>query len=235
MGKSDSDSDSENNPTFNPADKFGKFDLDKDNVDKWMDLARQTIHLNWLQEYPDKYLHKILDASKEKIKKIKTSGQITFIPNEENLLTHSCIELKDSENVMNNYIDAMDQVKSSKTKKEDYHPLDKVVQNNVDKGSSRSMKIMGYVTYAGQNWRDYVYLKKNSKCGHKYLCECKKLLLEKRKIDRPFLETPIREHQRIAGRLVTPNAADQETLIRVGLMASTLISADSTTSPPIPM
>ena len=96
------------------------------------------------------------------------------------------------------------------------------------------MRIMGYVTYAGQNWRDYVYLKKNSKCGHKNLCECKKLLLAERKIDRPFIETPIQDPQLIDGRLVKPNAMDEDILIRVGLLASTLISAELSTSPVIP-
>ena len=135
---------------------------------------------------------------------------------------------------MTNYIEAQDQVKSSRNKNKDYHPLDKVVQRNIHKGSSHCMKIMGYVTYAVHNWRDTVYLKKHSKCGHAYRCVCKELLLAKRQRDRPFFETPIREPQLVEGKLVKPSATDEDTLIRVGLLASTLISADQTTSPPIP-
>jgi len=76
--------------------------------------------------------------------------------------------------------------------------------------------------------------RKTASVGTQTYVSAKKLLLAERKIDRPLIETPIRDPQRIAGKLVTPSAADQETLIRVGILASTLISADSTTSPPIP-
>ena len=75
------------------------------------------------------------------------------------------------------------------------------------------MKIMGYITYFVHKWVDKVYLKKNQNCNHTYHCECKKKLLEARKLDRPFHETQIRDPQLIDGKLVKPSAKDEEILI----------------------
>ena len=130
-------------------------------------------------------------------------------PNEENLLTHQCTDLNENEDIIANYIEVQDQVKPVRNKSQDYHPLDKIVQRNLHKGSSHCMKIMGYVTYFAHKWVDKVFLKKHSKCKHTFLCECKQKLLANRKIDRPFVETPIREPQIIEKRLVT----DEDTLI----------------------
>merc|ERR1711873_187695 len=55
-----------------------------------------------------------------------------------------------------------------------------------------------------------------------------------RKFDRPFTELPIRDSQIINHSLVQPSAKDEETLIRVGLLVSTVVSADHTSSPAIP-
>merc|ERR1712208_259523 len=75
-----------------------------------------------------------------------------------------------------------------------------------------------------------------------YLCECKKKILADRKFDRPFTELPIRDPQIInlvSGHncknhiLIQPSAKDEERLIRVGLLASTIVSADNTSSPAI--
>ena len=96
------------------------------------------------------------------------------------------------------------------------------------------MKIMEYVTYSAHRWVDKLYLKKHKVCEHSYHCECKKNLLAQRKIDRPFVETPIRDPQLVDGRPVRPSATDEEILIRVGLLASTLISANHPTTPAIP-
>merc|ERR1712112_446345 len=72
---------------------------------------------------------------------------------------------------------------------------------------------------------------------------CKKKLLADRQIDRPFVELPIRDPQMMNHHtnhdcrkhsFVKPSAKDEENLIRVGLLVSTLISADNTTSPAIP-
>ena len=42
----------------NPADKLGKFDIDKDTVEKWISLANQVLAPKWLQQHPSKYLDK---------------------------------------------------------------------------------------------------------------------------------------------------------------------------------
>ena len=51
----------------NPADKLGKFDIDKDPVEKWINLANQVLFPTWLQQHPDKYLNKLISISKRKI------------------------------------------------------------------------------------------------------------------------------------------------------------------------
>ena len=101
------------NGTFNPADKISKFNIDKDTVAKWMELAQETLHPDWLQENPENYLQKMLEDSKEKIKDAKSGGQIKTPPppNEETLLTHKCTELNESENTITNYIEVQDQVR----------------------------------------------------------------------------------------------------------------------------
>ena len=40
----------------NPANKLGKFDINKDTVEKWISLANQVLKPNWLQQHPSKYL-----------------------------------------------------------------------------------------------------------------------------------------------------------------------------------
>ena len=94
--------------------------------------------------------------------------------------------------------------------------------------------VMGYALYYVHMLIDHCYLKKHSKCGHNYSCQCKKALLEARGVDRPFLQTPIRGPLKLDGKFVSPSARDEETLIRIGLLISTLISADHDTSPAIP-
>merc|ERR1712002_1018686 len=55
----------------NPADKLGKFDINKETVDKWMELATEVLSLQWLQTHPNNYLEKLLNKSKEQIKLLK--------------------------------------------------------------------------------------------------------------------------------------------------------------------
>ena len=55
--------------TFNPADKLGKFDIDKDPVDKWTSLALEVLHPEWFQRHPKHYLHKMIKQSSEKSKR----------------------------------------------------------------------------------------------------------------------------------------------------------------------
>ena len=47
----------------NPADKLGKFDIDKDRVGKWIKLANHLLAPKWLQQHPRKYLDKLLSIS----------------------------------------------------------------------------------------------------------------------------------------------------------------------------
>ena len=169
--------------TFNPADKLGKFDIDTDSVKKWMKLELDVLRPDWLQVHPKHYLHKMLKESSEKIKGVRSGGHIKISPNEETLLTHHCTELSESEDIMANYIEAQDYIRPVRKEKLDFHPLDIVVEGNGTKGSSYCMKIMGYVTYFAHKWVDKWYLKKYKVCEHSYHCECKKNLLAQRKLD----------------------------------------------------
>ena len=144
---------------------------------------------------------------------------------------------------MVNFIEVQDRFKPVRNKPVDFHPLETIVRRNKFKGSNYCLKIMGYVTWIVHNWRDKVYLRKHKVCEHSYLCECKKKILADRKFDRPFTELPIRDPQvinHVVGPncknhiLVQPSAKDEERLIRVGLLVSTVVSADNTSSPAIP-
>merc|ERR1711962_1231259 len=228
---------------FNPSDLLGKFDIDKDPVSRWIELSKSVLQPPWLMKHPDDYLEKMLTESQEKIR-AQTAGGIDKKPiNEEELLKHDCVELRRGENVMVNFIDVQDQFKPVRNKPVDFHPLETIVRRNKFKGSNYCLKIMGYVTWIVHNWRDKVYLRKHKACNHSYLCECKKKLLADRKFDRPFTELPIRDPQvinHVIGHncknhiLVQPSAKDEERLIRVGLLVSTVVSADNTSSPAIP-
>ena len=48
----------------NPDDKLGKFDINKDTVEKWISLANQVLKPSWLQQHPSKYLNKLIHNSK---------------------------------------------------------------------------------------------------------------------------------------------------------------------------
>ena len=112
--------------------------------------------------------------------------------------------------------------------------LQELINRNRHKGSAYCMKIMGLATYAFHKWRDQVFLKKNKSCGHPYQCPCELKLLKDRKIDRPFLEIPIRRPMIIDKKIVRHSARDSEVLIKVGLHISTIICADHTSTPAIP-
>ena len=85
------------------------------------------------------------------------------------------------------------------------------------------MKIMGLATYAFHKWKDQVYLKKKKGCGHPYQCPCELELLKKRKLDRPFLEMPIKRPMIIDKKVIRHNTRDSEIIIKVGLHISTII------------
>ena len=59
----------------NSADKLGKFDIDKENVDKWMTLATEVLFPPWLQVHPNNYLEKMLNNSREQIQLLKQGGK----------------------------------------------------------------------------------------------------------------------------------------------------------------
>merc|ERR1712243_171650 len=228
---------------FNPADLLGKFDIDKDPVSQWIELLKLVLQPPWLQKHPNTYLKQMLIESQQKIQ-AQTMGGISKKPlNEEELLTHDCVELKQGENVLVNFIEVQDRFKPIRNKQVDFHPLETIVRRNKFKGSNYCLRIMGYVTWIAHNWRDKIYLRKHKICEHSYLCECKKKLLADRKFDRPFTELPIRDQQVINHSLgsnckkhilVQPSAKDEERLIQVGLLVSTVVSADNTSSPAIP-
>ena len=75
---------------------------------------------------------------------------------------------------------------------------------------------------------------KNKVCGHPYRCLCEIKLLQDRKIDRPFLENPIRRPMIFDNKVERHSARDTETLIKVGLHMGTIICADHTTTPAVP-
>merc|ERR1712115_345626 len=89
---------------FNPADLLGKFDIDKDQVSKWMELAKQVLQPSWLLQNPDIYLKDLLNESREKIMAL-TAGKHAKQPiDKEESLTHDCVELKQGGDVMINFI-----------------------------------------------------------------------------------------------------------------------------------
>ena len=64
----------------NPADKLGKFDINKDPVGKWISLANQVLAPRWLQQHPSSYLDKLICISKEKIRSLLQGGQAAVEP-----------------------------------------------------------------------------------------------------------------------------------------------------------
>ena len=145
----------------------------------------------WLQKHPNTYMEQMLMESQQKIQAQSMGGASKKPINEEELLTHDCIELKRGENVIVNFIEVQDRFKPIKNKPVDFHPLEAIVRRNKFRGTNYCLKIMGYVTWIAHNWRDKIYLKKHKVCEHPYLCQCKKKLLTDRKFDRPFAELPI--------------------------------------------
>ena len=69
-------------------------------------------------------------------------------------------------------------------------------------------------------------------CRGNWACELE--LLKGRKLDRPFLEMPIRRPMIIDKKIKRHNARYSEILIKVGLHISTIIYADHTSTPAVP-
>ena len=138
----------------NPADKLGKFDIDKHTVEKWISLANQVLVPNWLQQHPCKYLDKLIHTSKERIKSILQGGGAEDESSQgsvdEATIRHiSCYEGYTPKHPM--------QGKGCDTAR-----LQGLINRNKHKGSAYCMKIMGLATYAAHKWRDRVFLKKTS-------------------------------------------------------------------------
>ena len=95
------------------------------------------------------------------------------------------------------------------------------------------MKIMVLTTYAFHKWSNRAYLKKQKTCGHPHQCPCELELLSKRKLDRPFLDMPIRRPMIIDNKIIRHDARDPEILIKVGLYISTINCADHTSTPAV--
>ena len=52
---------------FNPAEKPGKFNLDKEELDQWIESTKLILKPPWLQFHHDDYLSSVLVKSKEAI------------------------------------------------------------------------------------------------------------------------------------------------------------------------
>ena len=87
----------------NPADKLGKFNIDKEIVDKWMDLAKEVLFPPWLQAHPNSYLEKILNKLREQIKLLKQGGNGSHSGNQQNPLHKDFISETVEANHVNYY------------------------------------------------------------------------------------------------------------------------------------
>ena len=174
----------------NPADKLGKFNIDNDSVDKWINLAKNVLQPKWLQQHPSTYLNKLLSKSQEKIKSLLQGGVSEMEPNH---LTQSDEDLPDQVEVRHvNCYEGYIPRHSIQGGTYDTSLLQGLIDRNKHKGSAYCMKIMGLVTYITHKWRDKTFLKKKRECKHPHECPYDIKLLQERKLDRPFLGNPIR-------------------------------------------
>ena len=131
----------------NPADKLGKFDIDKEKVDKWMDLAKEVLFPPWLQAHPNSYLEKMLNKSREQIRLLKQGGKLDSFRKQQEPLDEEI----DSKAAKVNHINCYEGyylILSFKENPYDSSLLQTIVDNNKHQGSAKCMKIMGLVTYA---------------------------------------------------------------------------------------
>ena len=82
-----------------PVDKLSKFDIDKDGVDKWMELDKCVLVLDWLQKHPIKYLDKMLKNLREQVKLLKQGGKVQPMEEQQKYL---------SEEVSVNYVECQE-------------------------------------------------------------------------------------------------------------------------------
>ena len=60
--------------TFNPADLLRKFNLNKEQPEKWLKFTQSVLKPPWLQLHQDVYLSDLLSTSKAVIAKQKVGG-----------------------------------------------------------------------------------------------------------------------------------------------------------------
>ena len=130
----------------NPADKLGKFDIDKDPIDKWIKLAKHVLAPKLLQQHPKDYLDKLLSKSQEKIKSLLQGGISTTEPG---------YQTSDDNSVSNeigirhiNCYEGYIPTHSIQARTYDTSALQELINRNKHKGSAYCMKIMGLATYA---------------------------------------------------------------------------------------
>ena len=130
----------------NPADKLGKFNVDKDPVERWISLANQVLFPAWLQQHPDKFLDKLISNSKRRISLHLQGGQGADQLSQETPNTFSIKHISCYEGYISKY-QAQGIVYNTSS-------LHKLIDRNRHRGSAYCMKIMGLATYAFHKWND---------------------------------------------------------------------------------
>ena len=174
----------------NPADKLGKFDINKDAVSQFIQIAKEVLASSWLQELPSNYLDKMLSKYQEQIKLLMQGGKSMTNSTHENLYKNNNPEPVEV-NHINCYV-GYALTYSLKERSYDSSCLQIVVDRNKHKGSAFCMKVISLATYVAQIWRDKAFLSTRKKCNHPHQCPCEIKLLQDRPIDRPFDTTPLR-------------------------------------------
>ena len=144
----------------NPADRLGKFDIDKDPVERWISLTNQVLFPAWLQQHPDKFLNKLISNSKRKISLQLQGGHVADqlnqkIPDTISVRYISCYEGYMPKHLVQGIV-------------YDTSSLQNFIDRNRHKGSAYCMKIIRLATYAFHKWKNQVYLKKKKVGGHPY-------------------------------------------------------------------
>ena len=122
-----------------------------------MDKSRQlSITPKRLQQYPSKYLDKLINTSKERIRSLlqggHTENKLSQVSTDEATIRHiSCYEGYVPKHPIQG--EAYDTAR-----------LQGLINRNKHKGSAYCMKIMGLATYAAHKWQDRAFLRKKTKC-----------------------------------------------------------------------
>ena len=66
---------------------MGKFDIDKDKVSRWMELATNVLFPTWLQAHPNSYLKKMLEKSREQVRLLKQGGKVQTVSKQQEPLS----------------------------------------------------------------------------------------------------------------------------------------------------